>query len=1246
MSCGARVHPGVRARRAPLTRRGAGFLLAMLTLPGLVACEDGCGEESTPSVVDPTILIQTSSRRVEADGVTFAEVTVRAYDSSSAPDNSVVTVSVDRGFLTSDDHTVTNDGSQLTGTPANGVLKFRFTCDSLDVGTVTMTAANAEATVSSTLECIEPSGTVTLGVLLHPEQPCTDLLADGESYCIVPVRLVLDSPNLPPNEDPPQAGVGLTASVVSATLTNPVQGQDPNITDLALLSPDQGIAQQPQSQVNLTTDQEGYASVRVHSRLNEPMVIQLRFTGTAPGGQAIEQTVSLVSAPFTSAARVYFVRDQVSVGSDQEVDLTLRAVNHRGATPADDTTVLLRVAATSGAVLRDEDGNESVDGELEVGLTGGSAVVTFVSPIVSAQTPITVTASYRPHEALPVTTGTVEVKVYPEDSLLLNASADTNEIRANDNTVVTITADVEEYSQNTVSPAAGATVRFSVNPLSLDKIILGTRAANEEPAIGDPAFPASVSVLTDAQGRATITVSSRTNRVSGNAAVQVEVLDGNQVVDSQTIAISVVREPLLQSIVFVGAEPPSIGVRGGPYPSSTVVTFQLFDDLANPLPNVDVLFQLPATADPSATVVANGTTDASGRVSTTLSAGTIAAPLKVIARAHYGTRQLTTESESIPVTSGLPSFANSYLICDRSQQAQRPPAEIECTAALVDRFTNRAPAGLAVQFRAEGGSINAAVVTGDEGAAQATYVTGGLGLAPASLLSAGGDSWSYGAIVPFTAAQTARDNTTRWDDAAAQACFDADSRTACSVFDLCFEAEHGGGALEANSLYCPLPIVNGEGCWNHIEAGVLTGDATHLSDGLLSSLGITRAEAQDILDNDLQNPLNYFGNPSNPTVQRVRGLVDAYRQSFARCGAPAACLTGVYGGLPYITGDECYVAPGCMDFSPLTHCPQDGLATIVASTRGEESFTDVNGNGVLDFQDLDGDGRHSPGEPLLERSNPNDPPPPFSSIVIDLPEVFLDKNDNCFADDYTGSPRLHTQDAIRLTDLYNDEDGSGGFGYGGAQGSVALTNGHWDRDKEIMLTDHLLLIIGSPQLEGGVTCPLGQVGTNQTCPWTGQQHLCAPGGDTGVLLGCFPQPSTTEYLAEHDVLTVKYRWTDANGNCFSPGFSHYGYAHDMTDYSELENPPAPVFFPTKMDDAYCGFGSVTIPGREWCEAFPVLGSPNYASYTFVGICHEGETPGYKTRTALLQLTDGPTPSADGATAVASRPVSVLVNCPP
>src|SRR5690606_8390006 len=129
-------------------------------------------------------------------------------------------------------------------------------------------------------------------------------------------------------------------------------------------------AQQPQSQVNLTTDQEGYASVRVHSRLNEPMVIQLRFTGTAPGGQAIEQTVSLVSAPFTSAARVYFVRDQVSVGSDQEVDLTLRAVNHRGATPADDTTVLLRVAATSGAVLRDEDGNESVDGELEVGLTG------------------------------------------------------------------------------------------------------------------------------------------------------------------------------------------------------------------------------------------------------------------------------------------------------------------------------------------------------------------------------------------------------------------------------------------------------------------------------------------------------------------------------------------------------------------------------------------------------------------------------------------------------------------------------------------------------------------------------------------------------------------------------------------------------------------------------------------------------------------------------------------------------------
>src|SRR5690606_6091560 len=101
---------------------------------------------------------------------------------------------------------------------------------------------------------------------------------------------------------------------------------------------------------------------------------------------------------------------------------------------------------------------------------------------------------------------------------------------------------------------------------------------------------------------------------------------------------------------------------------------------------------------------------------------------------------------------------------------------------------------------------------------------------------------------------------------------------------------------------------------------------------------------------------------------------------------------------------------------------------ITAIVRGEESFTDLSGNGVLDFEDsIVQNFRHDRGEPVRELGPGVDLD--FHDIVIDMPEPFLDKDDNCFADDHSGSLRLTTYDAYRHSDPYSDEDANGVYGY-------------------------------------------------------------------------------------------------------------------------------------------------------------------------------------------------------------------------
>src|SRR5262249_35545480 len=119
-----------------------------------------------------------------------------------------------------------------------------------------------------------------------------------------------------------------------------------------------------------------------------------------------------------------------------------------------------------------------------------------------------------------------------------------------------------------------------------------------------------------------------------------------------------------------------------------------------------------------------------------------------------------------------------------------------------------------------------------------------------------------------------------------QGCFDNTITTPCNLLDLC----------DAAPDFCPLPL------------GCLRGRADaagRLPGGLLAN----------------QHP-----------------GIDNYFAEHRSCGFPVSCLIGDLAhqfGVPNFPGDECPVALGCLDYSNGTQCPQDGLMTVIASTRGE-----------------------------------------------------------------------------------------------------------------------------------------------------------------------------------------------------------------------------------------------------------------------------------------------------------------------
>lgn len=188
-----------------------------------------------------------------------------------------------------------------------------------------------------------------------------------------------------------------------------------------------------------------------------------------------------------------------------------------------------------------------------------------------------------------------------------------------------------------------------------------------------------------------------------------------------------VAESELGSIQFVSASPTSIALRGtggaGLQETSTV-TFKVQNEAGGPVPNQEVTFALSTGVGGISLTPTSGTTGSDGRVTTIVQAGSIAVPVRVIASTDADGTTISTQSDQLTVSTGIP--ADGWI--DLSVDVLNPEAyeingvTVTATAHLADRFSNPVPDGTVVNFRTEAGSIESSCTTTD-GACSVTWTS-------------------------------------------------------------------------------------------------------------------------------------------------------------------------------------------------------------------------------------------------------------------------------------------------------------------------------------------------------------------------------------------------------------------------------------------------------------------------------------------------------------------------------------------
>tara|TARA_R110001583_G_scaffold39415_11_gene126348 strand:- start:1010 stop:3871 length:2862 start_codon:yes stop_codon:yes gene_type:complete len=192
-------------------------------------------------------------------------------------------------------------------------------------------------------------------------------------------------------------------------------------------------------------------------------------------------------------------------------------------------------------------------------------------------------------------------------------------------------------------------------------------------------------------------------------------------------------QPPLGTLQFISAAPQILGLKGTEaindvdnedsreIGAQSVVTFKVLSTSGQALPNQRVDFEL-VTGDTGSgnngsdayLSRASDTSDNGGLVTTVVTPGTTATPIRIKATTTHEGATVTAVSNSLVITTGIPdqdSFSISASCLNPDAWAYNGVTS-RLTAHVSDRFNNPVPDGTSVVFWTEGGSVEASCNTG------------------------------------------------------------------------------------------------------------------------------------------------------------------------------------------------------------------------------------------------------------------------------------------------------------------------------------------------------------------------------------------------------------------------------------------------------------------------------------------------------------------------------------------------------
>jgi hypothetical protein len=279
----------------------------------------------------------------------------------------------------------------------------------------------------------------------------------------------------------------------------------------------------------------------------------------------------------------------------------------------------------------------------------------------------------------------------------------------------------------TVSMGSGTGVNFQSGVLGITNAALSAGGSTTLQAVlqqSDGSLYTSSAVVNfsspcAAQGLATITNPVTTTSGIASATYVATGCSGSDVITaSSTVGSSpvsaagtvTVAAGTIGSVIFVSANPANVALRGtgsSGHPEVSTVIFRVLDSSGGPRVGTTVNFSLNTTVGGISVSPATAQSDANGNVQTVVQGGTVATTVRVTATVQGVTPVLSTQSNQLTITTGIPDQDSFSLAvqCPNVEAWSRDGVVVPVTARLSDRFNNPVPDGTAVTLQTEGGSI-------------------------------------------------------------------------------------------------------------------------------------------------------------------------------------------------------------------------------------------------------------------------------------------------------------------------------------------------------------------------------------------------------------------------------------------------------------------------------------------------------------------------------------------------------------